>query len=359
MARVHSHAARASGAHLRAIVGSHDASTARAVKELGFERGCRTLAELLGDDSIDVVHICTPNALHYDQVTAVLDSGKHVVCEKPISLTSEDASVLVRLSAGCVATVPFVYRFHPMVREARARVLEGKLGKLYTLHGSYLQDWLLQASDNNWRVDERAGGTSRAFSDIGSHLVDMIEFVSGETIARVCALTRTVHPRRSSDRPVTNEDAACLIVETASGVIGTLAVSQVAAGRKNQLTFELLGEKGSVAFENERPETLWLGGRGSSELLVRDANHLSPEAKRLSTLPAGHPMGYQDAFNAFTRDTYDAVLGRIPFGLPTFVDGLRAVRLTESVIESARLGEWVLTAIEPNKVEPVTTGREQ
>ena len=351
MARVHSQAARAAGARLRFIVGSNERSSSQAAKELGFDASAIAVDQILTDDSVDIVHICTPNALHFDQARSVLEAGKHVVCEKPLALAFEHALELFLLSEGRVATVPFIYRFHPMVREARERVLAGEVGTLFSLRGSYLQDWLLRENDDNWRVDPAAGGASRAFADIGSHLVDLIEFVSGERIARVFAAKRTVFDRRASLRAISTEDAVCVVIETDSGAIGTLAVSQVAAGHKNHLQIELSGSNASVAFDQERPDSLWIGGRDSSVTVARDPDLLSADSRRLSILPAGHPMGYQDAFNAFVRDTYAAVGGAVPFGLPSFADGLRAVNVTDAVIHSSARGEWVTTPHKFTNVE--------
>ena len=123
------------------------------------------MAELLADPGVEVVHICVPNAMHMAAAQAVLQAGKHVICEKPLATRLEDAEILAGLAAqrGLVATIPFIYRYHPMVREARARVANGELGPLQLIHGSYLQDWLLDAQASNWRVDPSQGGASRAF----------------------------------------------------------------------------------------------------------------------------------------------------------------------------------------------------
>ncbi len=243
-----------------------------------------------------------------------------------------------RAAGGLVATVPFVYRFHPMAREARDRVRAG--GRVFTIQGVYLQDWLLEPEDDDWRTDPAAGGPSRAFADIGSHLADLTEFVTGERIVRLQALTRTVHPERNG-HPVASEDAAALVVETASGAIGTLLVSQVAAGHDNGLVLEVATAGGSVRFEQEDPNRLWLGARGESTVLSRGAGQNGADAQRLSVVPAGHPMGYPDAFAAFVADSYAAIGGSAPDGLPTFEDGLRAARLTDAVIRSAETGTWV------------------
>ena len=344
MAAVHSRAARAAGARLVGVVSSSPARSQSAARSLGIERAHGSVDELLADPDVDVVHVVTPNATHRDLALAAIGAGKHVVCEKPLTTTPADAAELVAAaaSAGVVATVPFAYRFHPMVREARARVAAGEAGRLLSVQGVYLQDWLLDSSDDNWRVDEREGGSSRAFADIGSHLVDLIEFVAGDRIARVQAVARTVHPERGSTKEVTTEDLVAVLFETDSRAVGTLLVSQVAPGRKNRLHIELSGARETLAFDQENPESLWLGRRAGCEVLVR-GDGLSPDAARLSILPSGHPLGYQDAFNAFVADTYAAVAGEWRDGLPTFDDGERAVRITHAVMQSAHTGAWVDT----------------
>lgn len=343
MAETHSRAARSARGTLRGVASSSAESSVRAAERLGLALSYPTVDDLLADDAIDVVHVCTPNATHFDFALAAIEAGKHVICEKPLATSGSDAQELAARAqaAGVIATVPFVYRYHPMVREARARVALGELGTLLTIQGGYLQDWLLSKNDDDWRVDASQGGPSRAFADIGSHLCDLVEFVTGDRILRLSATKRTFFTERATNRDIATEDAVALVVETASGAIGTLLVSQVAPGRKNSLTFELSGSSESIRFDQENPETLWLGRRSGTQLLAREPRQLSADAARLSVLPAGHPLGYQDAFNAFIADSYAAISGDAPEGLPTFDDGLRAVQVTEAVLQSASSGTWV------------------
>jgi predicted dehydrogenase len=343
MATVHSRASRSARARLVGVASSSPERSRKAAAELGIERGFDSLDELLTDDSIDVVHVCTPNAQHAEQALAVIAAGKHVVCEKPLGVSGDEAKTLVdaAAAAGVTATVPFVYRFHPMVREARARVAAGETGRLLGIHGSYLQDWLLDAGDDNWRVDSELGGRSRAFADIGSHLVDLIEFITADHITRVSAVKRTFFADRASHSNITTEDAVAVALETAGGAIGTVLISQVAAGRKNRLSLEIAGSAESIGFDQEQPETLWLGRRAGSQLIPRDADQLHPDARRLVVVPAGHPQGYVDAFAAFVADSYAAIGGESPDGLPRFEDGLRAVRITDAVLDAAETGTWV------------------
>ena len=343
MAEVHSRAARSARATLVGAASSSPESARRAADRLGLTTAYDSPEALFADDAVDVVHICTPNTTHAAFALAAMDAGRHVICEKPLATSIEDAEALVeRVDAtGVTATVPFVYRYHPMVREARAKVAAGELGTLLTIHGSYLQDWLLSETDDDWRVDSAVGGPSRAFADIGSHLCDLVEFVTGDRITRVAATKRTIFSERATHRDIDTEDAVALVVETAAGAIGTLLVSQVAPGRKNRLAIEISGSAETILFDQEQPESLWLGRRAGSELLMRDPALLSADAARLSVLPAGHPLGYQDAFNAFVADSYAAARGEVREGLPTFADGLRAVRITAAVLESSAQGGWV------------------
>lgn len=346
MATVHSRAARAARAEL---VGGASSSARRArdaVDRLGIAEAFDSVESLVADPDVDVIHVCTPNVTHAAIARAALEAGKHVICEKPLATSSTDAAGLADLAAdrGLVAAVPFVYRFHPMVREARARVAAGETGRLLSVHGAYLQDWLATPHDDDWRVDASLGGPSRAFADIGSHLVDLVEFVAGDRIVRLNAATRTVYEHRATNVDIATEDLAAVVVELESGAIGTLLVSQVAPGHKNALTVELSGTDASVRFEQERPEQLWVGRADSSLEVDRDAARLAPDAARLSIVPAGHPMGYQDAFNAFVADAYAAIGGSTPDGLPGFDDGLRAVRVTEAVLASAASDAWEVVA---------------
>jgi predicted dehydrogenase len=340
MARTHTIAARAGGARLAAIASSSPERAARAAEQLGYEQALA--ADELLARRLPVVHVCTPNGSHVGYARAALRAGSHVVCEKPLATNAAEARELAAeaSAAGLIGAVPFVYRYHPMVREARARIAGGETGAVLTVSGQYLQDWLLDAGDDNWRVAAGTGGPSRAFADIGSHLVDLVEFVSGDRIARLVATTRTVHAERGG-QAVDTEDSVALTVELAGGGIGSLLVSQVAPGRKNGLVLEIAGTCESVRFEQEDPERLWVGRRGHSLLLRRDPDTLSAAAARLTTLPSGHPQGYQDAFNAFVADAYALVAGERPDGVPTFDDGARAAVITDAVLESARSGGWV------------------
>lgn len=350
MADVHSRAVRSVGGSVVAVTSSTPGKSRDAAARIGARRSHATVDDLLADDEVELVHIVTPNATHHDLAMRAISAGKHVVCEKPLATSSSDADALVRAAnrAHIVATVPFVYRFHPMAREMRARASRSA-GRLLSVQGAYLQDWLLNADDDNWRVDAALGGPSRAFADIGSHLCDLVEFATNERLARVQAMKRTVHADRQGNR-VTTEDMAGVLGETEGGAIVSLLVSQMAAGRKNALTIEIHGSDESLRFEQEDPERLWIGRRERSEWQLRNNSELSLSAKRLAFLPPGHPQGYQDAFAGFVADTFTAMKGDAPEGLPTFADGARAVRLTEAVMASSESGRWT-SVDQPNLEE--------
>ncbi|RKN50136.1 gfo/Idh/MocA family oxidoreductase [Micromonospora costi] len=341
MGQVHAEAARRAGARVVAAMASRPDGAAAAARAVGADAGYPDLAALLGDAEIDVLHVCTPNASHAPVAAAALSAGVHVVCEKPLATASAEAAALVAAAGDHVASVPFVYRFHPMVRELRARLSAGEAGVLASVTGGYLQDWLSRPSDDDWRVDAALGGPSRAFADIGSHWCDLFEFVTGDRITRLSARTAVVHERARRNGTPT-EDLAAVHFTTAAGIIGALVVSQVAAGRKNRLHLELSGTDASFGFDQEDPERLWVGRREGGETLLRDPGTLHPSAARYVRLPAGHAQGYQDCFDAFVADTYRAVRGEaVPDGLPTFADGLRAVRITDAVLASAAAdGAW-------------------
>ena len=342
MGGVHARALRAAGIEIAGILSSTPERSIQGAKDLGIARAYESVEQLLADPSVTVVHILTPNSSHADLAMRALNAGKHVVCEKPLATSAALASDLAQKAKqlGLIGAVPFVYRYHPMAREAKSRVESGSLGAVLSIKGEYLQDWLLDPHDTNWRVSEELGGSSRAFADIGVHLCDLIEFISGQRIVRLVSSVQTAYPERAG-KAVDTEDAAMVIAKLESGAMVSLMVSQVAAGHKNGLTLELHGSAESVRFEQENPEQLWVGQKGGSRVLMRDPETLSPAAKRLTNLPAGHPEGYFDAFVSFMRDVKQAVIESKPNELPTFFDGERAAVLTEAVLRSASAGTWV------------------
>ena len=354
IAQVHRHAIAASGAALNGVLGSSPGRGVEIAAAWGTESFDHLDALLQSD--VDVIHICSPNNTHSEYAIAALRAGKHVVCEKPIATSVDEANRMLAVAeeTGLIAAVPFVYRYHPLVREIRERRIQGEFGEWNALHGSYLQDWMLSPSVGNWRVDEHAGGHSRAFADIGSHWCDLVEWVSGETFTELVAAKSIVTSQRpgpstqtftaaandAATVAVKTEDIASVLLRTANQTLGTVTVSQVAAGRRNRLWFELDGSKASAVFDQESPETAWIGRPEAATVIARDPGHGSAEQRRLAYLPSGHAQGYQDCFNAFVADTYAAIRGEEVDGLPTFVEGARSARLVDAVIASSSATAW-------------------
>jgi predicted dehydrogenase len=327
---VHAHAVRRAGGQLAAVSASTPARSDLAASRLGADRAA-TPAEIFAADDVDVVHICTPNNLHLEQVLAALTAGKNVICEKPLATTATDAQVLADAAAagGAVAAVSFIYRFYPMVREARHRLADAAV---WLLHGGYVQDHQAKADPTGWRSDPAQSGVSATFADIGSHWCDLAEFVTGQRITEVFA-AEAASPRGS--------DGAVVAFRTDRGAIGSVVVSQSSPGRKNQLAFSFDARDIAVQFDGERPDELIVGGLSFTTTLLRDAAVLAPEAARYSLLPAGHPQGYQDCFNAFVTDVYDAIqTGVAPDGLPQFADGVRSATIHAAVAASVAERGW-------------------
>jgi predicted dehydrogenase len=354
IAEVHRRAAILSGATVIGVLGSSPERSRQAAERWGVEIAFDDLDAVLAAKP-DVVHICTPNRFHREYSLTVLAAGINVVCEKPLGLTVEEATEMddAAAASGLVATVPFVYRFHPLVREIRARRIAGDLGDLAVIHGSYQQDWMLPADVGSWRIDPAEGGPSRAFADIGSHWCDLVEWVSGEKFAEVSASTSILFAERPTGSaaafsgggsgalaPVVTEDVAIAQFRTGSGVPVNTTISQVSAGRKNRLWFELDGTSGSAVFDQENPESAWFGSLEQSATVVRDPGTNHPDAARLSSLPAGHAQGYAQCFEAFVADSYAAVRGEMRDGLPTFADGARSARIVHAVLASAADRSW-------------------
>ncbi len=336
-------------------------------RALGIGRTEGDYRVLLADPAIDAVHICTPNKTHYPIARDALAAGKHVICEKPLAMTADEAASLVELarSAGVVHATSYNLRFYPNVAHMRRLVATGEVGEVLAVQGSYSQDWLFYDTDYNWRLEPEVGGSSRAMADIGSHWCDLLEHVAGRRITAVCAELATFHPVRKKpkkaietyagkllapedyeDRPIDTEDFGAILLRFDGRMRGSVTVNQVAAGRKNRLLMEIYGDRCGIAWDGERPNELWIGRRdGNNQLLVKDPSLLEPEAQSFADLPGGHAEGYADTFKQFFRRFYAACRDRSVAGaLPGFEAGLRQLRLVEAVLQSHSEGGWVTVA---------------
>lgn len=334
-------------------------------KTLGIPRAY-TFDEMLKQDDIDVVHICTPNFLHFAQAKAVLQAEKHVICEKPLAVKIHEAEELVKIASatGLVNAVHFNLRYYPMVRQMKTMREKGELGEVFSVMGSYLQDWLYLNTDYNWRLEPDKSGDSRAIADIGSHLLDITEYVTGLKITEVMADFSTVHKTRlkplkaietysgkmlsASDYaevPITTEDHATVLLRFDNGSKGSVTVSQVSAGRKNRLNIEISGSKSNFEFNSERPNELWIGKREkANEQLMKDPSLFYPEASALISFPGGHNEGFPDTSKQMFKEVYAAVAaGKQPENpsYPTFASGLRELIIGERIVESNKKQAWV------------------
>jgi predicted dehydrogenase len=334
--------------------------------ELGIPKAYPSYEALLEDPEVTVVHLATPNYLHFPEAKAALLAGKHVVCEKPLAMTTAESAELLRLAkeTGRVNAINFNLRFYPVVQHARSLVREGALGDLFILQGSYLQDWLLYPTDWNWRLEPDLGGSLRAVADIGSHWLDMLTFITGLRVESVLADFKTFHPIRKKpakpldtftgkilqpedyiDQPIHTEDYATILLRFENGVRGVVTVAQVCAGRKNRLFFEIDGSQSALSFDSERPNELWIGHRDRpNELLLKDPSLLSPEARAVTSYPGGHNEGFPDTFKQLQRKVYDYIRKgdfQAEPDFPTFADGHYELQLCEAIEKSARQECWV------------------
>jgi predicted dehydrogenase len=360
---IHVDALRRLGIQVHGVVGSSSARGAARSRAAGLPPAYESMEAMLADDRVDVVHITSPNHLHHTHAKAALAAGKHVVCEKPLAMTSAESAELVRLaeSSGLINAVNFNIRFYPLCQHLHEMVREGGLGEVRLVTGHYLQDWLMLDTDWNWRLDPALGGTLRAVSDIGSHWLDLTSFLTGSRVASVSADLETFIKERhqptgpvetfatgrakdSVARRITTEDCATILVRYENGALGSFAVSQISAGRKNSLRVEIDGSSGAAAWASEQPDELWLGYRErANEVLYRDPSLMNRAGAAASYLPGGHIEGFADTFRALYNAVYQAVLEGKPAQdrYPTFADGHDEMLVCEAVERSARQGKRV------------------
>jgi predicted dehydrogenase len=356
---------RVPSVEIGAIAGSSASKAEAAGERLGIGQTFGDYRELLRGDTVDAVHDCTPNHLHSTINGDVLGAGKHLLSEKPLGMDSRETAALVAraASAEVVAGVCFNYRHYPLVRQVKVMLAEGELGQPHLIHGGYLQDWLLHPTDWNWRLEPDKGGASRAIADIGSHWMDLVQYVTGHRIQEVLAVLDTVHGERRRPRervatferaeesglesvPVTTEDSATVIFRTDRDLRGTFTVSQVSAGWKNRLFFEIDAAKASVSWDQEDPNILCIGRRDEANAeLSRDPSMLAPEAAALVHFPAGHQEGWPDALRNLFLDFYGAVSAHgvaaaHESSFATFEDAHRIAQAVEAIVRSDNSGGW-------------------
>lgn len=364
MGRVHLEAVqRVESVEAAAIFGRNDDATARLAAAFSVPKAASDYRELLRDPAIDAVDICTPNAQHFSMAKEALQAGKHVLCEKPLTTTVAEAEELVALASSsklrnCVC---HNLRYYPQVQQMRAFREAGELGEILVVQGTYSQDWLLYDTDWNWRVDAKAAGASRAMADIGSHFFDMAEHVTGLRVSSLCADLQTFHKTRKQPKgsietfankmmrpedyietPVETEDFGAVIFRMGNRTRGAMTASQVSAGRKNGLSIEIYGTKASVAWNQERPDELWVGHRDSgNSIFVKDPSLLTGKARGYADLPGGHSEGYDDTFKQVFRRFYASISTPDSIEYPQFVDGLRQMVILDSVLASSAARKWV------------------
>ena len=373
MGRVHTEGVRRLGNVEVAGIAARTREQALALAdELSIERASGDYREFLADPEIDAVHICTPNSLHFSMATDALRAGKHVLCEKPLATSTEDAREMVRLAAEKnLANCTFHnLRYYPQVQNMRRICEAGELGEVLAVQGTYSQDWLLYNTDWNWRIET---GPSRAFADIGTHWCDMVEHVTGLRIsAALCAdlcdfppdtpqtqrlrrniLRKNRRPRglhRSPDRyrRLRRDDlppwrSRPRRHDRQSDPPPPPPPPPPTAGRKNRLFLEIYGTKSSLVWDGEQPDQLWIGQRNSPNgLIVKDPSLLHEKARSYADLPGGHSEGYDDTFKQVFRRFYRTVADRsAPVEYPTFLDGLRQMEILDAVLESSRIQAWV------------------
>jgi len=364
--RAHVEAIRRMGVPVLGVLGSSAERAEASRAALGLPRAYRSLEELAADPEVDVVHICTPNHLHFEQASVLLRAGKHVMCEKPVAMTTRESAALIQLARenGRAGGVCYNLRYYPLCQEARARIASGAIGEPRLVHGNFLQDWLFYPTDWNWRLETQLGGDLRAVSDIGTHWLDLAMWLTGRKIVEVCGDLATIIPVR--ERPkgrvetfqaaagiatepvkIATDDYASVLLRFEANVRGVMMVSQVSAGRKASLSFEINGSEGSLAWNSELPNQMWIGHRNqANQELLKDPSLMMPVARRYSAYPGGHSEGYPDTFLQLFRDFYAHIEegGDALPQFPTFQTGHDELLLCEAIAQSARERRWVKTS---------------
>jgi predicted dehydrogenase len=357
---------RIASADVMAVADSNEKLGRAAAEKLGVPKVYRSGEELINDRDIEVVHNCAPNNVHFDLNKQAIESGKDVLSEKPLSLTSKESAELVRLADRhkTLTAIDFCYRYYPVVQEAAARVRRGDLGEVRAFMGHFLQDWLFYDSDYSWRLDPSVAGAANVIADLGSHFCDLVQFVTGRKIVEVMAELHTCIPRRKKPKAgvlafstqvggeyeavdIKLDDYASLFLRLDNGARGNFTTCQVAAGRKVDLELQVFGTKESYAWSHVHPNALWVGHREKGNEVFYESSQLQAEdTRKYAALPTGHPMGYHDAVYNLFRDYYEALAAKRegkPFTVrfPDFHTGHEAMCVLGAAVESHKAGRWV------------------
>ena len=357
---------RRRGVEVSAIAEINQTLADQAAERLFIPNAFGDWKEMVNDPGLDVIHITSPNYLHYEQAKTCLEAGKHVICEKPLAMNTKESSDLVALARkkGLVNAVNFNMRFYPLAQEAQAQVQNGALGdNLYIIQGSYLQDWLLYETDWNWRLEPELGGELRAVADIGSHWIDLVTFITGSKVSEVFADFKTFLPIRKKpkkeidtyggkleidveyeEKPIHTEDYAGILLKFDNGARGVLTVAQVCSGRKNRLFFEINGSESSLMWDSEIPNELRIGHRSKpNQVLIKDPSLLSEQTRWSASYPGGHTEGFPDTFKQLQTAVYKYIKAgdyEAEPNFPTFQAGHDTLVVDQSIFKSARSGKW-------------------
>jgi predicted dehydrogenase len=364
--KAHAEALRRVSIPIRGVLTRTGDLSEKAAEALGDVKVYSGIDELANDQDVSVVHICTPNYLHYPYAKAAFLQGKHVICEKPLAMNTRETLDLVQLmeSVGRVGAVAYNLRYYPLCQQAKVIIQAGKIGEPRLIHGSYLQDWLLYSSDWNWRLEPKYGGAQRAITDIGTHWLDLAMWMTGLEVNEVCGDMATVVPVRNrptrevatfeskietvpsiEEVEIHTEDYASVLLHFEGGAKGMFTVSQVSAGRKNRLWIEVDGTEGSLCWDSENPNQLWLGRRDrSNELMIKDPSLMEQSVRSYAAYPGGHAEGYPDTFVRFFKEVYEYISKDDLHAhqvFPDFYVGHEEILLCEAIAESIERRRWI------------------
>ena len=348
---------------MAAVAGRDETKVAAAASRLGWDSTETSWQALVARDDIDLIDVCTPGDTHAEIAIAALEAGKHVLCEKPLANTVEEAEAMVAAAekaraAGVRSMVGFTYRRVPAIGLARQLVAEGRIGTIHHVRAQYLQDWIVDPeAPLSWRLDKTKAG-SGALGDIGAHIVDLAQFITGDTIASVTGRLETFVKERplpsdshtglsgtagTTDRgQVTVDDAAAFLAHFRGGALGVFEATRFANGRKNAIRIEINGSRGSLAFDFEDMNVLHFydGDDGAAtagfrRILATEAEHPYVAA----WWPPGHLLGYEHGFTHQVVDLVtDIAKGADP--TPSFADGLQVQRVLAAVEASSLSAAW-------------------